>query len=216
VGTKLFKSGFQTFHSSSNRKVSLVLILNRYFSRWHLENFQKMVTDRIDLLTDLNIFATTGAYALYYRLGKNIDFAYMAGCPSPNPSFQAYEGAYLMWDLEKGEVEWGYPNTVDLALYKKDDIEVALRAAEYVNPNELEGHWRTSLSGKKGLCYPASKVTNLILNYVTDFRGRSVGEFSCEQLNKIFLSGQKLDITPFQLKHYNAPHIAVRPNFVER
>jgi len=178
-----------------------------------------VVKDKVNLCECIELLERTDAYGFYLRLGKHLDFCYTMNRAQRVPELTNIKDDVLSWTFARGEHDWGYPNTVDMTVYRKADIEPAFRSMHYTSPNTLEGNW-SGLAGhimhSQGLCFKNSKIVNLPLNKVqTDYNNTSM-EVSAQELQTKFLQGLKLDIWPlFQIKNKSA-HIEYQPTFVAR
>lgn len=175
-------------------------------------------TDKIDLYYGINLMESVDAYSMYYRLGDHITYSYMGDRHDPVPHLKEVGDDFLIWSIAESKGTWNYLTTVDCSVYRKKDIQNDFLAFDFNNPNDLEGRWLSvpDRKNKIGICPRKAKVTNLILNNVTDWYGKSKGQYSCDNLNKTFLKGGKLDISFFQNKTFSSPHIVIRPKFILR
>jgi hypothetical protein len=174
-----------------------------------------IITDKLDFREGIRKLQETTAYGLYYRLGKEIDYCYMQRSYQTVPSLLDVGDGYLTWEINTAQGDWGYPNTVDLTLYPKDAIQEDILSAHFTYPNDFEGHWATS-GNKVGLCFERPKMVNVCINTVSEFRGRDDGHFSAQRLNRLFLKGQKIDITPFYHMMNRSPHIEAELKLIRR
>ncbi len=176
-----------------------------------------IVTDKIDLKKGMQKMQEVPAYGLYYRLGRNITYSYMSGKNQPPPSLQDVGDGYFIWQTHGLDADWGYPNTVDMTLYAKQNIQKNICKAGFRNPNEFEGHW-TSDGNLIAMCLEQSKMVNLCINNVGEFRGRDegTGPYSIPSLNQAFLKGRKINIDQFYRILNSSPHITLNPVLISR
>ena len=165
-----------------------------------------IITEEIDFQDGVEKLIQSNAYGLYYRLGKNILYCYMQKSPQEIPLLHDLENGYFSWPLKMGQKDWGYSNTLDLAIYKKSEIEKDLRDIYFTNPNEMEGRWPAK-SHAIGLCCPHSKAVNVLLNTVSEQSGPNFRLTHPVALNHLFLSGLKINIEPFDHMDNRSPHI---------
>jgi hypothetical protein len=158
----------------------------------------RVVRDKIDLFEGIDQMEKTGAFGVYYRLGNQINQAIP-------PSIKLKENIYA-WQFSAGEGDWGYPNTIDMTLYRKSDIKDLFTNLQYTHPNSLESKWalKRKTSGV-GIYYESSKV----LNYPAT-------SHSASELLEKFLGGLKLDIKPLQGYRNDSAHIDVPVSFVSQ
>lgn len=179
-----------------------------------------VVTDYVDLNDCIQALKKYNAYGFYLRMGKNVTHNYSHNCAMRQPPFIAQEDGICAWRVKDGHLAWKYPNTVDMALYKKSDIYYELFALKYTNPNTFEGAWSRQIPkflDKIVLCYERSKIVNLPLNRVqTTYNNRHMNAFSSKELLDIFNSGKKIDINPLYQMRNAWTHQEYIPTFIER
>lgn len=170
-----------------------------------------IVTDCIDLNECADLLKQTSAYAFYLRLGENITFSYQSGKTYLAVPGKVFNKNAHSWNFADGVEAWGYPHTVDMAMYKKADIENFFKTARYNNPNELEARWSKNikhLKGRQGVCFTHSKVINVPLNRVqTTFANKNMKTLSPEKLLSLFNNGYKIDLRPLHVLDNNSTHI---------
>lgn len=178
-----------------------------------------VMTDDADLSKCIELLERTGAYGFYLRMGENLNYCYSCNQPQRVPDITPVEGDVLSWTFSQGELDWGYPNTVDMTVFRKKDIEPLFRNLDYKAPNTLEGNWSChagSTMHRQGLCFKNSKMVNLPLNRVqNEWVNRSM-DITPLELLKRFEQGFKLDIAPlFQIRNRSA-HMEYEPTFIAR
>lgn len=178
-----------------------------------------ILTDQIDLCKDLENLQEAQAYALYYRLGSHLNYCYMLNVPQPVPSLTKFENDYFTWNFSEGFGDWGYPNSVDFCLYRKADIKPALESIDFSSPSNLEGNWaRLGARNPIGLCCNRAKIVNIPMNIVSQagWGNRATHSFSTRDLNRYFLEGFKIDISPFYQVMNDSAHVDCIPDFIPR
>lgn len=176
-----------------------------------------IVKDDIDLSQCINALEATKAYGFYLRLGLNID----ASCSSDvhdgtPPMMKVVEGIYS-WQFKTGHWNWAYPNTVDMTVYRKKDLECPFRELSYYNPNHLENSFGNADLEQMGLCYETSKIVNVPLNIVSESSSTQHLNISAKDLLIKFNAGLKIDISSFfQIKNRTAHAFVYEPSFVPR
>ncbi len=180
-----------------------------------------IVTDCIDLSECIKALQKTNAYGFYLRLGTNLTDCYMLSCKQPLPPLTPIADGVCSWTLGEGKYDWGYPNTVDLTLYKKSDIVPTICALSYSAPNSLEGSWANkarSVLGKKGLCFVRSKMVNIPMNLTQqEFdTNRNMHGMSPEELLVLFEQGLKIDIAPLHKICNKSAHMEYMFTFINR
>lgn len=178
-----------------------------------------IVKDTCDLATCIEMLEQTGAYGFYLRLGDHLNFCYSMNKAQAVPELANVQDDVFSWQFSRSEFDWAYPHTVDMTLYRKKDIEPALRNMEYHSPNSLEGQWASragQVMNQKGLCFKNSKIVNLPLNKVQkEYNNRSMS-ISTTLLLKRFMQGYKIALDPlFQVKNASA-HMEYEPMVILR
>ena len=161
----------------------------------------------------------TDAYGFYFRLGKHLKYCYMADAKQEVPDLIDINENTFAWRFKTGSLDWNYPNNVDLTLYKKSTIKNDLSSLKFTYPNDLEGSWATKPSKQDniGLCYSHSKMINIPLNVISKLQNpRNMKGQSPEEMNKLFLSGYKIDIQAFHKINNISAHLAIQPNYIKR
>ncbi len=180
-----------------------------------------VLKDTVDLSQCAQALEKYNAYGFYLRLGKNLTQCYpFGGRAQPLPSLKQEEADVFSWQFSNGQMDWAYPHTVDMTLYRKKDIEPDLRALSFYAPNKLEDLWHSrsrTIMSRRGLCYAASKIVNMPLNRVQhDYNNRAMSEYSSGDLLTIFIKGQKMDIAPLKCVDNKAAHMEYSPTFIKQ
>jgi glycosyltransferase involved in cell wall biosynthesis len=178
-----------------------------------------IVKDEVDIARCIESLDKTKAFGFYLRLGLNINNCYALSSKGSVQKYFELNSSLVAWQFKYGEGDWNYPNTVDMTLYRKKDIQEALAKMEYSNPNELEGNWAAKYADFDGvgLCYSVSKIVNLPINLVNSVvQNRHGSQWTKEKLEDLFEKGYKIDILPFHQIVNNAPHAEYDLNFVKR
>ena len=178
-----------------------------------------VVKDEIDFKEGVMKLKQTGAYGLYYRMGSHVDYCYMQdfnqGIP---PSIEVEKGLYA-WQFSSGKGDWRYPNTVDMALFRKEDIYPYFLCMKFHNPNILEALWNEHADlSQVGLYYEDSKVVNLPLNIVmeNEWVNERICDVSTKDLLQLWENGLKMDIEPLHQIDNHSVHIDYEPSFIKR
>lgn len=178
-----------------------------------------VVKDYVDLSECIELLEQTSAYGFFLRLGSHLDFCYTMNRKQRVPELAAVNEHVRSWVFAQSELDWGYPNTVDMTIYRKAEIKHVFKHMHYTSPNTLEGNWAGlagSVAQRTGLCFEQSKIVNLPLNRVQHDNHNLCMEISAQELQGKFLQGLKLDIASlFKIKNRSA-HIEYQPTFIER
>lgn len=177
-----------------------------------------IVTDDIDITKDIDAMIETGAYGVYYRLGKNINSCYMTGLYNHSkPNWIDLSNDLYSWQFKNEEGDWNYPNSVDFTLFRKKDIKKDFEELSFTYPSDLEGHWsRKAPLHRLGLCHGHTKQINIPMNLVTDFKNVFENSYTAKELNTLFLKGLKIDIAKLHQHPNSSPHVGIKPEFVSR
>jgi hypothetical protein len=177
-----------------------------------------VVKDFVDLAECAKILESTGAYGFYLRLGTHLTECYSCSAKQSLPYLERIGNDVLTWTLGRAPYDWGYPNTVDMTVYRKADVVKDLNSFHFANPNTLEGNWSVfsgRVAQRKGLCFTETKIVNLPLNRVQNlYQNRNMQSFTPQELLVSFNQGLKMDIQPlFKIKNLGA-HMEYIPIFV--
>lgn len=135
------------------------------------------------------------------RVGKNTTYCYPNRCEQAPPQSIGLPGSILRFAWPKQQGDFGYPLEVSSSVYRVRDVEPLLRRLPYSNPNRLEQGLSVSsrlfVRSKPDLlcfeqsvafCAPVNKVQSVLDNRAGENTGNSA-----EQLNRLFLSGMRID-----------------------
>ncbi len=179
-----------------------------------------VVKDAVDLERCINALEKHEAYAFFLRLGMNLNYCYSMNHSQPAPRLKLEEQDIYSWRFSESVLDWRYPLTVDMTLYRKKDIEGDLRVISYHTPNRLEGMWCCRIhrvAHKRGLCFSESKVVNMPLNRVQkEELGNRAMNITTQELLAQFNAGKKMDIAKLYRVDNKAAHMEYVPTFVDR
>jgi len=178
-----------------------------------------IVTDYVDVTKCTQALEKYHAWGFFLRLGKNIQYVFSRELkPTPCPKGVDLENHYFCWQFKDGSGDWGYPNNVDMTIYRKEEQWHFLETEIYSNPTLLEFVWwhRWANLERYGISFQASKNINLPLNLVSTFRNRFVKGYSTQRLLKKFEEGYKLNISAFSQIEHSSVHVDFKPSFIQR
>ena len=180
-----------------------------------------VVKEDVDLRQCVRAMEETGAYAFFLRLGHHLTHCYMANnAPMPLPPLTRVQDNIYSWSIDEAQLDWGYPNNVDMTIYRKRDILDPLYSARYKLPTKLESRWsKKRKPGRKGLCFKRSKIINIPLNLVQteSLKNRfSTASIGPEELLTLWESGSKLRFNGLAEMENPSVHFDVQPEFVLR
>lgn len=176
-----------------------------------------IVKDFADLKVCMQLMEKTGAYGFYLRFGKHITYCYQSGKKQAiPPSIPVASGVYA-WDLDTGEFDWGFPNSVDLTLFRKSDLKEPFTQMKYKTPKSLEYVWaKRAPKVTIGLYFEQSKMVNLPLNIVGKGGNPHMSFLTVEEMLEKFNQGLKIHIEPLYKVENSSPHFEYIPEFIER
>ncbi len=178
-----------------------------------------IVKEDINIAECIDLLKEFSAYGFYLRVGKSLKerrppFIHI------NPQVPGLSQQVHMWQFNRAVPyrTWGYPNTVDMTVYKKQDIFHDLQSMDFSSPNTLESIWAGRADFKLyGLCYETTKIINIPLNLVqNDFQNANMNYLSSKELLDLFFTGLKIDIHPFFRIANEMPHMNYIPTFIMR
>ncbi|MDE3045307.1 MAG: glycosyltransferase family 2 protein [Verrucomicrobiota bacterium] len=176
-----------------------------------------IVKDAVDLHSCMEMMEKTGAYGFYLRFGRHVQHCYQAGRPQQVPPSLPLSSGVYAWDTRSAELDWGFPNNLDMTLYRKVDLRKPLTSLRYRHPNSLEFDWAQDPPNKAiGLYFEHSKVLNLPLNVVTKTGNPHMNFLSVAELLEKFNEGLKIDIDPLFQAENASPHHEYTPEFIVR
>ncbi|MBA3953883.1 hypothetical protein H0X48_00985 [Candidatus Dependentiae bacterium] len=177
-----------------------------------------IVKEPINLSECIGHMIATKAHGFYLRLGQNIVKCYTEGIDTPvPPCTEVIPGVYT-WTFKDGKGDWGYPSTMDMTVYSKEEVLSVFPYLAFSSPNLLEGAWATRAGGlaggpaidmqKKGLFYTNSKIFNIPMNLVqTDHLIAKNMSIPVSKLLTLFNEGFKVNIDSYSKINNQAPHM---------
>jgi len=155
-------------------------------------------------------------YVCSLRLGCNINHCYATNQPSPCPLTKEVAPNLMTWSLAGAAHDWGYPHSVDMAIYRRSLVEKFCNGCRATTPNTFEGIWSSKAipQGALGLCYMTSRVINIPMNLVqTDWGNRYAALYSVEELLELYRTGYRIDIEELFGKTYPTVHVPLKVAF---
>lgn len=178
-----------------------------------------VITEAFDFNDCEEALGKTGAYAFYTRLGKNITSNSFSDIPLRVPTLTQVTGlAYqFIFDQENG-IDWNYPHSLVMAIYRKADIRDFCAHNGYSSPNTMEAHWAGfPPKNRLGLCFEKATNAMIPLNLVqTDWHNLSFNYYSTEALLKKWQEGLKMDVSRVYGLIYNVSNVDFHPDFIKR
>lgn len=171
-----------------------------------------VIKDSIDLNKATQALKETGAYGFYFRLGRHLDNHV------EEKRIPIAEGVNA-WQFSEMDGEWALPNSVNMTLFRKEDIYPNFLCMKFHSPNILQALWNEHADlSQVGLYYDQSKVVNLPLNIVmeNEWVVEQVTNISTKELLTFFDQGLKMDIVPLEQIENKSVEIDFKPEFTKR
>ena len=171
-----------------------------------------IIKDPIDLSQAVRSLKEAGAYGFYFRLGSNLE--------SHDDEQRIFLGYGVnAWQFLEGDGVWANANSVDMALFRKDEIYPAFLCMKFHTPNILQELWNEHADlSRVGLYFDESKVVTLPRAFTAESEEREVMAkyHSTKELLLYFDQGLKIDIE--SLKDVQSEHVEVElmPEFIKR
>lgn len=179
-----------------------------------------IMIDDVDMQRCVQLLEQYKAYGFYLRLGMDITECYTERRHTGQPPLTMREQGVYSWRFCDGTGDWGYPNTVDMTVFRKKDVQKFVQNMGYYSPNTFEGNWSGyagAVMKRRGLCFAYSKIVNLPINLVqSDFNNRHGSEYDVQFLLEKFQEGLKMDIVALHQFPHKAPHAEYAPTFINR
>lgn len=179
-----------------------------------------VVKDNVDLKTAIKFLDITQAYCFSLRLGEHINYCYMGDFPSEVPNHVYVNPSILAWEINSARGDWTYANSLDMTIYRRDQILKDFNKITFRNPNQLEVRWNSIMPKEImrkviGLCFKESKALNIPLNQVNISKNRHANLLDKKELLNKYLDGERFDLSPlFQMKNESV-HIEYQPIFTQ-
>jgi glycosyltransferase involved in cell wall biosynthesis len=177
-----------------------------------------IVKDFVDLRLCMDQMEKTDAYGFYLRFGRHIHHCYQSNCPQALPPSLPLSSNIFAWDIQTGEGDWNFSNSLDMTLFKKERLEKAFANMKFKTPNSLEFNWSNDYAPEKaiGLYFDCSKLVNIPMNVVGRTGNPNMNYLTAEELLVKFNQGLKIDIEPLYKVENASPHVDYIPEFVLR
>lgn len=176
-----------------------------------------LVKDAVDLQECIRFLKQTGAYGFYLPHGLHLNYCFMQDQTQQIPTHVSISKNIFAWQFKEGEADWNYANSLDMVLYRKEDVIKDLQTLTFQNPNTLETAWaKMKKKHKLGLFYTRSRTLNIPLNLVNISSNRHLNAYSTEELLQKFQQGLKIDISPFAQIENSSKHHCTEVSFISR
>ena len=163
------------------------------------------------------------------RLGKNIVRSYTRTTTQQQPplgilhvggSKKIFSGDKLLtWQWSRGEIDWGYPLSLDGNLFMRSEIVDMLLISDFVSPNTLEDvlqHFNPLVENRLGLCFEKSRLVNLPINRVQTDIQNIHGSVHQDDLLARWHEGWRIDVDRLKGVRNISSHQELEVGFVPR
>jgi len=164
------------------------------------------------LPTDIPITVVAPLMALSLRLHDGVNYCLLAGLTIVAPRCRI-EGDLHVWRWVDCDPRgcWGYPMPVDSNVYNCGDFRRWAHEATYDNPSELEVWLNSHRDANRPMMAHLSEAVLLsVANNNVAGSGNPSGDQDAVSLNRLWLSGKRIDVAPFENLCERQCHI-VRP-----
>lgn len=171
-------------------------------------------SDKVFFLVDDDLFiekADVGRFSGYatsfsiptLRLGKNLNRSYTVQKDQCKPKLLNFSDAdeldaesLLSWCWGGGELDWGYPLSVDGHVFLRNEILAMSQSIEFDSPNTFEAALQTFTSAyrsRTGICYQKSRLVNIPYNRVQSDFENIHGEVHQDEMLEKWEQGWRID-----------------------
>jgi hypothetical protein len=153
------------------------------------------------------------------RMGEHLNYSYVVSSAQPLPKRVESDGRYLNWKWTEGELDWGYPLSVDGHVFLTSEVVLWIKYLSFKSPSSFESalqRLRHIYSRKQGMCYKKSRLFNIPANKVQNEIENLHGSFHQDDLLNKWENG-------FAIEHQNlrgwinqSVHEEVELHFIKR
>ena len=176
--------------------------------------------DEVDIQNCIDAMNATKAHSFSLRLGTHLRYCYMGDFSENTPNYVHINEHIIGWQINAAQGDWFYPNSVDLTMFRKNDIKSIFETIAFSNPNQLEISWnkqQTDVKKKTALSFIESKAVNIPLNIVNlAENNKNLNLYNSESLLNKFEQGLKMDISPLYKTKNISVHMEYNPSFINR
>ncbi len=168
------------------------------------------------------------------RLGRNLSFCYVQQRQQALPPFLDVDRVpamilppefasdqilreLLFWEWGSGELDWGYPLSLDGNIFSTDEILYLVERAEFRTPNTLEFALQKHLpvfEHRLGVCPRKSALVGVPWNKVQTDNQNISGSIHQDQLLAKWQEGFRLDVSRFRGYQNKGAHEELEMSFV--
>ncbi len=150
------------------------------------------------------------------RMGLHLKRSYTQSKEQSIPPFKEVGAGFFSWGYREGELDWGYPLSVDGHIFYRDEILVMTRALDFKAPNSYEAKlqkFSKLYERKTGICMEVSSILNIPCNKVQTENDNIAGDFHQDDLLKLFYE-KKIDFKSYENLKNESCHQVVLLNLI--
>jgi hypothetical protein len=198
-----------------------------------LEMLQSMQCSRVMFLVDDIVFIhpvdlapfaalPSDRYVPSLRLGRQLSCSYWYQKPMPLPTFVpgiVEDADKLCWTWEQGEMEWGFPLSLDGHIFSRQEIMIMIKHFEFNGPNSLEGvmqRFKGIYMKRYGVCPLHSVIVNIPCNRVQSEYNYPHGNIHQDFLLEKWEKGFQINYAKFYAMNNRSVHEDVPLEFIIR
>jgi hypothetical protein len=177
--------------------------------------------DRVDLADFARVDPARQVASL--RLGACLSKSYVVSKHQGLPPWLPYADVQgkdkLRWRWEKGQLEWGYPISLDGHLFDTNEISAMASVISFQSPNSLESClqvFNKLFSRREGVCYRNPIIVNIPCNRVQDEFPNRFGGLHQETLLEAWQQGMCMDYRALRGTRPESTHQEVPFQLVRR
>jgi hypothetical protein len=164
---KQYGSGFesvQVLYTASNADIekAYAIVAGQYpFVRYHASTSVDFKRDVLSIVQQApHYLAYTHALGLYLSLGKNVAHTRLLARAQQQPPLALIDDTVYAWQMAQGEYAWRTCFTLDMALYRSNDIALLCTQCQYDSWQSLEYalHMAYAEAQSIGLVFEQSKA----------------------------------------------------------
>lgn len=164
-------------------------------------------------------FMTLGrGYIPSLRMGLHLARSYTQSKMQSIPKLNKVDSQLYTWNYFEGELDWGYPLSVDGHIFYRDEIILMTRAIEFKAPNSYEAKlqkFNKVFKKRVGVCMETSAILNIPCNKVQIENENIFGSFHQDELLKIF-NEKKIDFKSYENFENESCHQEVALNLIAK
>lgn len=171
-----------------------------------------IIKDQLNLSLAIDLLEKTKSHSFFLSYHQNLKLGEFTGHYLGLPPHHPVRGCasperVFTWQFSEGKEEWATPNSLEMALYRKEDLKKDFLKLPYTDRQTLQSQWNLCADQKKiGLFYETSKGAYL----------KGVKQYASHTLLEKFEGGLKIDIDPFFQLTNSSRHLSNEISFTNR